>query len=127
MAAIVRVLVRIAIPLAVVVLLAAAAFHQQLAAPARAAYIACPAVLQDMTPCLPFLQGGDRSPFAGCCAGVRSLYEAADTTAERRATCECLKTAYLQVQAKLSAAQALPGDCGLSLPYIITPDIDCNT
>ena len=110
-----------------VVLLAAAAFHQQLAAPARAAYIACPAVLQDMTPCLPFLQGGDRSPSAGCCAGVRSLYASADTTAERRATCECLKTAYLQVQAQLSAAQALPGDCGLSLPYIITPDIDCNT
>jgi hypothetical protein len=110
-----------------VVLLAAVAFHQQLAAPARAAAIICPAVLQDMTPCLPFLQGGASSPSADCCVGVRSLYASADTTAERRATCECLKTAYLQVQAKLSAAQALPGDCGLSLPYIITPDIDCNT
>ncbi|RLN11473.1 non-specific lipid-transfer protein 1-like [Panicum miliaceum] len=110
--------------LAVVALLAAVAFHQQ---PARAADIACPAVLQDMTPCLPFLQGGDGRPSGACCAGVRSLYASADTTAERRATCECLKTAYRQVQAQLSAAQALPDDCGLSLPYVITPDIDCNT
>ncbi|TKW21766.1 hypothetical protein SEVIR_4G142800v4 [Setaria viridis] len=106
-----------------VVLLAALAVQQQLAR----ADIACPDVLNDMEPCLSFLQGGDASPSGQCCAGVRALYSAADTTADRRATCECLKTAYSQVHAQLSAARALPEECGLSLSYPITPDIDCNT
>ncbi|CAL5038875.1 unnamed protein product [Urochloa decumbens] len=104
------------------VLLAALAFQQQLAR----AYIACPDVLSDMEPCLSFLQGDGAAPSGQCCAGARSVYAAASTTAERRATCECLKTAYRQINAQLSAAQALPDNCGLSLPYTITPDIDCS-
>ncbi|CAN6194924.1 unnamed protein product [Urochloa humidicola] len=105
------------------VLLVALAFQQQQVARAD---IACPDVLSDMEPCLSFLQGDGTTPSGQCCAGARSVYAAADTTAERRATCECLKTAYRQINAQLSAAQALPDDCGLSLPYTITPDIDCS-
>ncbi|CAN6221149.1 unnamed protein product [Urochloa humidicola] len=105
-----------------VVLLSALAFQQQLA---RAA-ITCPDVVNDMEPCLSFLQGDGAFPSAECCNGVRALYAAVDTTIERQATCECLKTSYRQINAQLSAAQALPDDCGLSLPYTITPDVDCS-
>jgi hypothetical protein len=108
-----------------VVLLAALAVQQQ--QQLARADIACPDVLSDLQPCLSFLQGDASSPSGQCCAGVRALYAAADTTDDRRATCECLKTAYNQVHAQLSAARALPGECGLSLSYPITPDIDCNT
>ncbi|XP_062232794.1 non-specific lipid-transfer protein 1-like [Phragmites australis] len=88
--------------------------------------IACSDVLNDLSPCLGFLQGDEDRPSGACCAGVATLYAAADTKAERQATCECLKAAYRQVNANISAARELPGDCGLSLPYIISPDIDCT-
>ncbi|GJM98241.1 hypothetical protein PR202_ga15230 [Eleusine coracana subsp. coracana] len=56
------------------------------------------------------------------------LITAATTVAERQATCECLKSAYGQINADLSTAQALPADCGVtSLPYTISPDVDCST
>ncbi|OEL26657.1 hypothetical protein BAE44_0012323 [Dichanthelium oligosanthes] len=107
------------------VLLLAALALQQLPVPALAD-ITCPDVMNDLQPCLSFLQGDGTSPSAACCAGVKTVYAAAGTTAERQATCECLKTAYRQIHANLAAAQALPGNCGLSLPYTITPDIDCT-
>ncbi|XP_062230100.1 non-specific lipid-transfer protein 1-like [Phragmites australis] len=88
--------------------------------------IRCTDVLNDLSPCRGFLQGDVDHPSAACCHGVTTLYAAADTMAERQATCECLKAAYGQVNADLSAAQELPGDCGLSLSYTISPDIDCS-
>nr|ACG36052.1 nonspecific lipid-transfer protein 3 precursor [Zea mays] len=91
--------------------------------------ISCSDVLNDLSPCLPFLQGKAAKPSESnnqCCDGVRTLYAAADTRPDRQATCRCLKAAYVQVHAVLSAAQELPGDCGLSLSYNITPDIDCD-
>nr|CAB3468134.1 unnamed protein product [Digitaria exilis] len=109
-----------------VLLLAALAVQQQLAVPARAA-ITCPDVVNDMEPCLSFLQGGATFPSAACCAGVRAVYAAADSTEARRDTCECLKNAYNQINAQLGAAQALPRDCGLNLGYTITPEINCQT
>ncbi|XP_066378897.1 non-specific lipid-transfer protein 1-like [Miscanthus floridulus] len=88
--------------------------------------ISCPDVLNDLSPCLPFLQGNAPLPSDQCCGGVRALYAAADTRPARQATCRCLKAAYLQVHAQLPAAQALPGDCGVPISYEITPDIDCD-
>ncbi|KAJ1259461.1 hypothetical protein BS78_10G157300 [Paspalum vaginatum] len=101
---------------------------QQLAAVQQArATVTCRDVVNDLSPCLGFLQGNEGQPSGQCCDGVRALYAAADTKADRQATCECLKAAYSQVNAQLSAAQELPADCGISLNYNITPDIDCST
>nr|ACG45901.1 nonspecific lipid-transfer protein 3 precursor [Zea mays] len=100
-----------------------------LAVQSAVADISCSDVLNDLSPCLPFLQGKAAKPSESnnqCCDGVRTLYAAADTRPDRQATCRCLKAAYVQVHAVLSAAQELPGDCGLSLSYNITPDIDCD-
>ncbi|KAL6603963.1 hypothetical protein ACP70R_044324 [Stipagrostis hirtigluma subsp. patula] len=104
------------------VLLLAMLAVQQLAA----ASISCSDVVSDLSPCLSYLTGNDKQPSAECCAGVTTLVDAADTKEERQATCECLKAAYRQFHALLSAAQALPLQCGISLPYTISPDVDCS-
>ncbi|KAL6876434.1 hypothetical protein ACP4OV_013006 [Aristida adscensionis] len=108
------------------VLLLAVLAVQELAAAASVADIQCPDVLRDMNPCLSYLQGKDDDPSADCCAGVTTLADDADTQAERQATCECLKDAYYQFNAVLSRAQALPGKCGISLSFTISPDVDCT-
>ncbi|TVU07795.1 hypothetical protein EJB05_41164, partial [Eragrostis curvula] len=102
---------------------------QQLLAAVRAesADVVCSDLLDELSPCLGFVQGDEDVPSSECCAGVSSLVTAADTAAERQATCECLKSAYGQINTDLSAAQALPADCGVTLPYTISPDVDCST
>ncbi|GJN38572.1 hypothetical protein PR202_gb27627 [Eleusine coracana subsp. coracana] len=106
-------------------LLAMLAVHQLLAVRAD---VVCSDLLDELSPCLGFVQGDDEIPSSECCAGVSSLVTAANTVAERQATCECLKSAYGQINADLSTAQALPADCGVtSLPYTISPDVDCST
>jgi hypothetical protein len=89
--------------------------------------ISCPEVVNDLTPCLSYLQGREASPSAACCGGAKALYGDADTRDERQQTCQCLKVAYHQYKVIVSAAQALPAACGLGLSYTITPDIDCST
>ncbi|XP_062227640.1 non-specific lipid-transfer protein 1-like [Phragmites australis] len=106
------------------VLLLAMLAVQQLAVQAD---IECSDVLSGLSPCLGFVEGDVDHPSSECCDGVTTTYAAADTTTDRQAMCECLKSAYDRVNADLSAAQALPADCGLSLSYTISPDFDCST
>jgi hypothetical protein len=90
--------------------------------------VVCSDILDALSPCVGFVQGDEETPSSECCAGVSSLVTAADTVAEKQATCECLKSAYGQINADLSTAQALPADCGVTpLPYTISPDVDCST
>ncbi|KAL6876436.1 hypothetical protein ACP4OV_013008 [Aristida adscensionis] len=91
------------------------------------AEVDCSGVLSGLSPCLDFVQGDDEQPSAACCAGVNQLFDAGESVDDRQATCECLKSAYSQVNVDLSAAKSLPGDCGLSLTYTISPDMDCST
>ncbi|RLM54527.1 non-specific lipid-transfer protein 1-like [Panicum miliaceum] len=111
---------------AAVLLLAMLAVVQHLAVPGRAAEVSCSGVINDLSLCLDFLQGDAGQPSARCCDGVKAIYAAADTTAARQATCECLKSAYNMVNADLYAMQTLPGACGVPLSYTISPDIDCS-
>ncbi|CAN6163806.1 unnamed protein product [Urochloa humidicola] len=108
-----------------VLLLAATLAAQQLAAAAPAS-ISCSGVLNDLSLCLDFLQGDADEPNARCCQGVKRIFAAADTTAERQATCKCLKSAFNLVDADLYATQTLTGDCGVPLSYNISPDTDCS-
>ena len=96
------------------------------AMPARADDVSCSSVINDLSPCLDFLQGDAGQPSARCCDGVKIIYEPMDTTAARQATCECLKSAYNMINAELYAAQTLPGACGVPPSYTITPNFDCS-
>ncbi|KAL8255859.1 hypothetical protein R6Q59_030926 [Mikania micrantha] len=86
--------------------------------------ITCGQVNGYLASCLPYLTKGG-TPTPKCCAGVKSLKDAAKTTADRQATCACLKNAYSS-SINANYAKSLPGKCGVSIPYTISPSTDCS-
>ncbi|XP_010252074.1 PREDICTED: non-specific lipid-transfer protein 1-like [Nelumbo nucifera] len=96
------------------------------AAPNAEAAITCGMVATQMTPCVNYLQNGGPVP-AACCNGVKTLYGAAKTTPDRQTTCSCMKSAATQVPTiKVGNAASLPGKCGITIPYKISPTTDCS-
>ncbi|KAK4478402.1 hypothetical protein RD792_013871 [Penstemon davidsonii] len=88
--------------------------------------ISCGTVTSTLAPCFGYILAGGVVP-DNCCSGVKSLYKTARTTADLRAVCFCLKSLTSSASpAAINNAKTLPGKCGLSLPYQITPAIDCN-
>ncbi|XP_021888941.1 non-specific lipid-transfer protein 1-like [Carica papaya] len=90
--------------------------------------LTCGQVASALGPCLTYLQGqAGNSPPAACCAGVRSLNSAAQTTPDRRAACQCLQNAARSTNFDQNIAASLPGKCGVSIPYKISTSTNCNT
>ncbi|WMV42720.1 hypothetical protein MTR67_036105 [Solanum verrucosum] len=77
-----------------------------------------------------YLMGGSNKAAApaGCCSGIQSLYTAASTTTDRQGVCSCLKSgaASLGNSIDTSKAATLLSKCGVTVPYKISPDIDCS-
>nr|KYP49056.1 Non-specific lipid-transfer protein 3 [Cajanus cajan] len=93
-------------------------------APAKVEGVSCAQVIQNLTPCLNYLmQGG--SPTQNCCSGVKSILGAAGTTADKQTVCNCLKDAANRFPINDNNAQALPGLCGVSVPYKISRSTNC--
>ncbi|XP_022157264.1 non-specific lipid-transfer protein 1-like [Momordica charantia] len=90
------------------------------------AAISCGSVNGAVAPCISYLRpGGVLSP--ACCSGVKNLNSQASTTADRQAVCQCLKSAAGAIQGiDLGRAAGLPGKCGVSVPYKISPSTDCS-
>ncbi|RZC55923.1 hypothetical protein C5167_014783 [Papaver somniferum] len=87
--------------------------------------ISCGTVVSKLSPCIGYLTGGSLP--ANCCTGVKSLYQAAQTTSERQTVCGCLKNAAKSMtNIKMSVAASLPGKCGVSIPYTFSASIDCS-
>lgn len=97
------------------------------AAPAAVeATITCGQVASAVGPCASYLQKGGSVP-AGCCSGIKSLNSAAKTTVDRQAACKCLKTFSGSIPGiNFGLASGLPGKCGVSVPYKISPSTDCS-
>ncbi|RDX62173.1 hypothetical protein CR513_59510, partial [Mucuna pruriens] len=97
-------------------------------APAAQAAVTCGQVASAISPCLNYLRSGG-APGAACCNGVSSLNAAAQTTADRQAACNCLKTLANNMGGSLNAnnAAALPGKCGVNIPYKISTSTNCAT
>nr|WP_171476391.1 non-specific lipid-transfer protein [Acinetobacter baumannii] len=88
--------------------------------------ITCGQVVGSLAPCLGYLKSGGAVPGA-CCNGVKSLNSAAKTSADRKTACSCLKNAYSSNRGLNPANVAgLPGKCGVSIPYKISPNTDCS-
>ncbi|CAL5211177.1 unnamed protein product [Lathyrus oleraceus] len=87
--------------------------------------LSCGKVTNNLMPCLHYLQnGGVVSP--SCCYGVKGIVNAAWTIADRRATCDCLKSAAASFKGlNVGFAAALPGKCGATIPYKIGPSTNC--
>nr|ABA33867.1 phospholipid transfer protein 1 [Zea diploperennis] len=97
-----------------------------LAATSEAA-ISCGQVASAIAPCISYARGQGSGPSAGCCSGVRSLNNAARTTADRRAACSCLKNAAAGVSGlNAGNAASIPSKCSVSIPYTISTSTDCS-
>ncbi|KAL5550624.1 hypothetical protein UlMin_000800 [Ulmus minor] len=96
------------------------------AAPLAQAAISCGQVSSALEPCTNYLRNGGVVP-AACCNGVKSLNGAAKTTPDRQATCRCLQSAASSIRGlNLNLAGGLPGQCGVNIPYKISPSTNCN-
>ncbi|KAG0528443.1 LOW QUALITY PROTEIN: hypothetical protein BDA96_05G012200, partial [Sorghum bicolor] len=112
-------MVATAVVAAAVLLLAAATSSE--------ATVTCGLVSSAIGPCIPYARGSASSPSPACCSGVRSLKSAAHTTADRRAACNCLKAAAARVSGLIAGnAASIPTKCGVSIPYTISPSVDCS-
>ncbi|KAK4795102.1 hypothetical protein SAY86_013096 [Trapa natans] len=106
--------------------LAAVLFLLLLLAPVSESAISCSDVLKDLRPCVNYLRSGTGKPPATCCAGASSLARSATTPADKRAACSCIKSAAQQINPNARLAQALPGNCGITLPVAVSPNVDCS-
>ncbi|KAB2595843.1 non-specific lipid-transfer protein A-like [Pyrus ussuriensis x Pyrus communis] len=89
----------------------------------------CPAVKQEVSPCVTFVKGGaDAKPSEECCKGVKNLSVNAANKADKEAVCLCLKQALSTVGTyNPSQVSALPKKCGISLDLpAIDKDTDCT-
>lgn len=86
----------------------------------------CGQLIDSLIPCITYLQGGP-GPSAACCGGVKKLNAAANTGPARKAACNCLKNAAGTI-ARLNnnQAAALPGKCGVNIPYKFSTSTNCN-
>ncbi|KAL4346842.1 hypothetical protein GQ457_17G020310 [Hibiscus cannabinus] len=91
------------------------------------AAISCSAVIKDLRPCVKYLVNGTGKPPSTCCAGASALASAATSSADKKAACECIKSAAKSMNPKNDLAQALPSNCGIKLPVTISPNVDCST
>ncbi|PIA32477.1 hypothetical protein AQUCO_04500232v1 [Aquilegia coerulea] len=87
--------------------------------------ISCGQVVNKLSPCIKYLQGAGPLPPA-CCAGVRALNGAAKTTPDRQTACGCIKSAANSFKVNPGLANGLPGKCGVSIGYPISPSVDCS-
>ena len=98
------------------------------AAPSAEAAVTCGTVIGAISPCLSYLTAKAAKPPPPCCNGVKRLNALAKTTADRRAGCACLKSNAGKVKGLVaSRVSALPGICGVSVPFPISTTINCNT
>lgn len=93
-------------------------------APGGEAQISCGTVVSYLNPCIPYVV--NTGPLGSCCGGVRGLYSAAKTTADRQSVCTCLKGLAQSYAAYISRAASLPGLCRVSIGYKISPSTDCS-
>ncbi|XP_073148003.1 non-specific lipid-transfer protein 8 [Henckelia pumila] len=94
--------------------------------PSSEAAIECSDVIKDMQPCISYLRSGSGLPPDPCCTGASNLAAATTTSADKQAACTCLKNASKAINVKPELAQSLPANCGISLAFSISPDVDCS-
>ncbi|KAF3452666.1 hypothetical protein FNV43_RR03099 [Rhamnella rubrinervis] len=95
-------------------------------APASEAALTCSQVVSNLRPCVSYLVSGSGKPPAACCSGVVALASAASSSADKKTACECIKSTAKSVNPKPQLAQSLPANCGISLPFPVSPNTDCS-
>lgn len=87
--------------------------------------ITCGQVSSSLAPCINYVKSGGAVP-PGCCSGIKALNDAAKTTHDRQAACNCLKTAAANIPGiNPNLAAGLPAKCGVNIPYKISTSTNC--
>ncbi|VYS65568.1 unnamed protein product [Arabidopsis thaliana] len=92
------------------------------------AAISCNAVQANLYPCVVYVVQGGAIPYS-CCNGIRMLSKQATSASDKQGVCRCIKSVVGRVSYSsiyLKKAAALPGKCGVKLPYKIDPSTNCN-
>ncbi|KAK6936519.1 Bifunctional inhibitor/plant lipid transfer protein/seed storage helical domain [Dillenia turbinata] len=90
------------------------------------AALACSDVIKYVKPCVNYLVKGSGLPPADCCSGASNLATAVANSADKKTACDCLKSAAKKMNPQEALAKALPSNCGITLPFTISADIDCT-
>ncbi|MBV7591623.1 non-specific lipid-transfer protein, partial [Escherichia coli] len=85
------------------------------------AAISCGQVTSALSPCISYARGNVANPPAACCSGVRKLAGLARSTADKQATCRCLKSVAGGLNPNKAAG--IPSKCGVSVPYTISASV----
>nr|BAI94498.1 lipid transfer protein [Dianthus caryophyllus] len=88
--------------------------------------VTCGQVASNLGSCIPYLKGGP-GPSGQCCGGIKTLNGLAKTTPDRQTACNCLKSESASISGiNYALASGLPSKCGVSVPYTISPSVDCS-
>ncbi|KNA20468.1 hypothetical protein SOVF_052150 [Spinacia oleracea] len=92
------------------------------------AVVTCNLVAKSLAQCIPYLKGsGGPRPSPNCCAGVQGLKAAAQTTADRRAACNCMKNQAANTKGlNYNLAARLASQCNVRVNYNFDPKTNCN-
>ncbi|KAJ3669406.1 hypothetical protein LUZ60_011356 [Juncus effusus] len=88
--------------------------------------LSCGQVTSSIAQCMNYARSGQGSPPTACCNGVRRLNSMAKSGADRQAACNCLKQLAARQKFNTGAAASIPGKCGVSVGYAISPSTDCS-
>lgn len=94
--------------------------------PSSESAISCSDVLKDLRPCFSYLKSGSGMPPAACCAGAKALSNAATSSGDKKAACACIKNAAQKLNPQPQLAQGLAGNCRITLPVAVSPNVDCT-
>nr|BAI94497.1 lipid transfer protein [Dianthus caryophyllus] len=95
-------------------------------APYATEALTCGQVSGSLASCISYLKGAP-GPSGACCGGIKRLNGMAQTPPDRKTACGCLKSAAAAISGiNYGLANALPGKCGVSIPYPISPNTDCS-
>ncbi|XP_031498722.1 non-specific lipid-transfer protein 1-like [Nymphaea colorata] len=90
----------------------------------------CNSVYSRLMPCMGYVTGGGVTPPSdSCCSGIKGLKSGLKLQADRQSACRCLKDLGSRYAGAIdfNIVKDLPQKCGVSLPYKISPSIDCST
>lgn len=90
------------------------------------AAISCGQVVAALSPCITYARVGGTVPPA-CCSGVRSIADASKANEDLKIACGCIKQMTASVPGvNYGYISSIPEKCGVSLPFKLTPSIDCS-
>jgi hypothetical protein len=87
----------------------------------------CEEVADAFAPCLRYARYQDPRPSLLCCDGLQAITDAAQSTADKRAACDCLKTmltAFSEIDPDEVAG--IPSICGVNMPFALSATADCT-